>query len=395
MVIYYQNIFENFLKVLIKMKTNKKKVLLTATVQSHICQFHRPLAEVLHAHGYEVHVAARDNLAEKNGLKLDFAEKIYNVPFSRSPKSPDNLRAYRELKKILEQEHYDVIHCNTPMGGIVTRLAARKAAKRGTRVFYTAHGFHFYKGAPKKNWLVFYPIEKLFSRITDTLITITHEDYALASKKFHYGTAHMYGVGVDEKRYHCVSAGERAEVRLKLGLEKQQKIILCVGELLPNKNQAMAIRMMDIVRKTYPDALLLLAGNGPQRENLERLTEELGLQENVRFLGYCTNLETWQQAADLLVSCSKREGLPLNIVEAMLSGNPVVATQNRGHRELVRPEENGYLVKVNDTEAMAQAVLELLGEEGKRLRLGANAAAFAKQYGFETVKQALEQIYFG
>lgn len=372
-----------------------KKVFLTATVQSHICQFHRPLAEVLHAHGYEVHVAARDNLAEKNGLKLDFAEKIYNVPFSRSPKSPDNLRAYRELTKILEQEHYDVIHCNTPMGGIVTRLAARKAGKRGTRVFYTAHGFHFYKGAPRKNWLVFYPIEKLFSRITDTLITITHEDYALASKKFHCRTAHMYGVGVDEKRYHCVSTGERAEVRQKLGFEKQQKIILCVGELLPNKNQAMAIRMMDIVRKTYPDALLLLAGNGPQRENLERLTEELGLQENVRFLGYCTNLESWQQAADLLVSCSKREGLPLNIVEAMLSGNPVVATQNRGHRELVRPEENGYLVNVNDTEAMAQAVLELLGEEGKRLRLGANAAAFAKQYGFETVKQALEQIYFG
>ena len=371
-----------------------KKVLLTATVQSHICQFHRPLAEVLHAHGYEVHVAARDNLAEKNGLKLDFAEKIYNVPFSRSPKSPDNLRAYRELKKILEQEHYDVIHCNTPMGGIVTRLAALKARRKGTKVFYTAHGFHFYKEAPKKNWLVFFPIEKLFSRITDTLITITHEDYALASEKFHCRVTHMHGVGVDEKRYRVTSSQERTAVRQQLGLKKQQKVLLCVGELLPNKNQAMAIRMMDIVRKTFPDALLLLAGNGPQRENLERLTEELGLQEHVRFLGYCTELEIWQQAADILVSCSRREGLPLNIVEAMLSGNPVVATQNRGHRELVQPEENGYLVDVNDTEAMAQAVLELLEDEEKRRKLGANAAAFAKQYGFENVKQALETIYF-
>ncbi len=395
MVVYYQNVFENLLEILIRKQMKKKKVLLTATVQSHICQFHRPLAEVLHAHGYEVHVAARDNLAEKNGLKLDFAEKIYNVPFSRSPRSPDNLRAYRELKKILEQERYDVIHCNTPMGGIVTRLAAMKARRKGTKVFYTAHGFHFYKGAPKKNWLVFYPIEKLFSRITDTLITITHEDHALASKKFHCRVTHMHGVGVDEKRYRVTSSQERAAVRQQLGLEKQQKVLLCVGELLPNKNQAMAIRMLDIVRKTFPDALLLLAGNGPQRENLERLTEELGLQEHVRFLGYCTELEIWQQAADILVSCSKREGLPLNIVEAMLSGNPVVATQNRGHRELVQPEENGYLVDVNDTEAMAQAVRSLLEDDEKRRKMGANAAIFAKQYGFENVKQALEGIYFG
>lgn len=131
------------------------KVLLTATVQSHICQFHRPLVEILHAHGCEVHVAARDNLAEKNGLKLDFAEKVYNVPFARSPKSRDNLQAYREVKKIIDEGHYDVIHCNTPMGGVITRLAARKARKSGTRVYYTAHGFHFYKGAPKKIGLCF------------------------------------------------------------------------------------------------------------------------------------------------------------------------------------------------------------------------------------------------
>jgi glycosyltransferase EpsD len=281
------------------------------------------------------------------------------------------------------------------MGGIVTRMAARKARKQGTKVFYTAHGFHFYKGAPKKNWLVFYPIEKLFSRITDTLITITHEDYALASKKFHCRTAHMYGVGVDEQRYRAVSQEEREAVRQQLGFGKQQKILLCIGELLPNKNQAMAVRMMEIVRKKHPDAMLLLAGNGPQRENLEQLTEKLELQQNVRFLGYCTDLEKYQHAADLLVSCSKREGLPLNIVEAMLSGNPVVATQNRGHRELVQPEETGYLVDVNDTEAMAQAVLELLGDAEKRCHMGMNAAVFAKQYGFANVKQALEAIYFG
>ena len=112
------------------------KVLLTATVQSHICQFHKPLVEVLHKHGCEVHVAARDNLAEKNGLKLDFVEKVYDIPFARSPKSKDNIQAYKELKNIINKEKYDVIHCNTPMGGIVTRLAAKQARKQGTKVYY-------------------------------------------------------------------------------------------------------------------------------------------------------------------------------------------------------------------------------------------------------------------
>lgn len=370
------------------------KVLLTATVQSHICQFHKPLADVLHAHGYEVHVAARNNLAEKNGLTLDFAEKAFDVPFSRSPESPDNLRAYREMKEILKREQYEVIHCNTPMGGIVTRLAARKARKNGTKVFYTAHGFHFYQGAPKKNWLVFYPVEKLFSRLTDKLITITQEDYNLASRKFHCQTEHIHGVGVDETRYYPVSDEEQKALREELGFRHDQKIILCIGELLPNKNQEMSIRMMAEVRKEEPNALLLLAGNGPEKENLEQLIHDLSLENEVHMLGYCTCLEKYQRIADVLVSCSKREGLPLNIVEAMLSANPVVATQNRGHRELIRNGENGFLVDVDDIPGMAQVVLELLKDRHKREKVGEKARECARKFAFVNVKRELEKVYF-
>lgn len=138
------------------------KVLLTATVQSHICQFHKPLVEVLHKHGCEVHVAARDNLAEKNGLKLDFVEKVYDIPFARSPKSKDNIQAYKELKHIINNENYDVIHCNTPMGGIVTRLAAKQVRKQGTKVYYTAHGFIFIKVRRKRTGLCFIPLKNTF-----------------------------------------------------------------------------------------------------------------------------------------------------------------------------------------------------------------------------------------
>lgn len=370
------------------------RVLLTATVQSHICQFHKPLVEVLHKHGCEVHVAARDNLAEKNGLKLDFADKVYDIPFARSPASPNNLRAYRKLKRILAQEHYDVIHCNTPMGGIVTRLAAQKARKKGTRVFYTAHGFHFYKGAPKKNWIVFYPIEKWFARMTDKLITITAEDYALASESFSCSVERIHGVGVDEARYYPVNAEEKLRLRNEMGFGPEQKILLCIGELLPNKNQKMAIRMMRKIVEQYPDALLLLAGNGPEKENLDREITTCGMEGNVQMLGYCTHLQDYQHIADVLVSCSHREGLPLNIVEAMLSGTPVVATDNRGHHELIRDGKNGFLVPQDDADTMTACVLSLLKDTKLADSFRAAALEWAQVYGFRNVKKELEKIYF-
>lgn len=368
-----------------------KKVLLTATVQSHICQFHKALVQVLHEHGCEVHVAARNNLAEKNGLKLDFVEKVYDVPFSRSPKSTDNIKAYKQLKKIIDAGEYDVIHCNTPMGGIVTRLAAQKARKRGTELIYTAHGFHFYQGAPKKNWLVFYPIEKFFSRLTDKIVTITQEDYELASRKFHCKVYRIHGVGVDEKRYYPVDQEEKSALRKELGYTDDQKLILCIGELLPNKNQSMAIRMMKELVKDVPEAKLLLAGNGPEKEHLEALIEELGLQEHVEMLGYCTYLEKYQRIADVAVACSKREGLPLNVVESMLSKTPVVVSKNRGHRELVDHKKNGYLV--HDEKAMKEKVLKVLLDKKCRTDLAENAYHFALNYTFSSVKRELNQVY--
>lgn len=368
------------------------KVLLTATVQSHICQFHKPLVEVLHKYGCEVHVAARDNLEEKNGLKLDFVEKVYNIPFARSPKSMDNIEAYRQLKKIINSGKYNIIHCNTPMGGIVTRLAARSARKNGTKVFYTAHGFHFYKGAPIKNWIVFYPIERLFSRFTDVLITITHEDYAFAKERFYCDVEYIHGVGVNESRYHSVCKDEQLKIREEFGIKPEKRIILCVGELLPNKNQQMAIRMMQKVLDRIPEAELLIAGNGPEKRKLEQLITDLGLGENVQMLGYCTCLEKYQRIIDVLVACSHREGLPLNLVEAMLSENPIVATTNRGHKELVKSGETGYLV--NDLESMSSRVIEILTDDALCSKMGRNAKKYATYYGACNVKIELEKIYF-
>lgn len=274
----------------------------------------------------------------------------------------------------------------------MTRLAARKARKQGAKVYYTAHGFHFYKGAPKKNWMVFYSIEKFFSRMTDKLITITKEDYELASRKFHCQVERIHGVGVDENRYHSVPKEEQLIIRKKFGFSEEQKIILCVGELLPNKNQQMAIRAMKEIVKKYPDAILLLAGNGPEKENLESLIHSLGLQKNVKMLGYVTNLQEYQRIADVSVSCSKREGLGLNIVEAMLSGTPVVVTANRGHRELTQSGKIGCMVKVNDTDAMIAGILSTL-DDRNQMKMQAKVHHYAVRYTNASVKKELENIY--
>lgn len=336
------------------------KVLLTATVQSHICQFHKPLVGLLHEHGCEVHVAARDNLAEKNGLKLDFVDKVYNVPFSRSPKSIDNIRAYKEIKKIIEDENYDVVHCNTPMGGIVTRLAARKARKSGTKVYYTAHGFHFYKGAPKKNWIIFYPIEKVFSRITDKLITITNEDYQLASKRFHCEIFRVHGVGANSSKFYVMSEEEKKILRQKFGIDEEVKVILNIGELLSNKNQKTAIAAMEELIKKIPNSKLLIAGNGPERDNLEQFIREKHLEKHVTLLGYTTEIDKYLNICDVLVACSLREGLPVNLMEAMLCGKHIIASNNRGHRELIQDGVNGRLVEANDIDAFAECICDTL-----------------------------------
>ena len=369
------------------------KVLLVATVQSHICQFHKPLVKMLHEHGCEVHVAARNNLAEKNGLKLNFADQVFDVPFERSPFSKRNLTAYKQLKQIIDAGNYDVVHTNTPVGGIVGRLAARKARKNGCQVFYTAHGFHFFQGGPKKSWLIYYPIEKFMCRYTDELITITEEDFQLAQKKFPVSVSHIHGIGANSSKYHPISVDVRAALRSELGFAQDQKIIVCTGELNPNKNQITAIHAIEQVVKEVPKALLLLAGNGATHDELQAAINAAGLQSNAVLLGYHTDLEKYVEVSDLILSCSKREGLPLNIIEGMLCKKPVIASINRGHKELIQNGRNGYIVNAADIDGFAAKMIELLQDNVLSNAFGEAGFAFAQAYTDHAVQLELEQIY--
>ena len=366
-----------------------KKILYTATVASHICQFHLPYFKRFHEMGYEVHVAAHDNLGEKNGLALRDVDEFFEVPFRRSPFSLKNLAAKRQLKKIIDKGEYDIVVCNTPVGGIVTRSAAKAARRRGTRVYYIAHGFHFYKGASKKNWLLFYPIEKHFEKKCDGVLTINEEDYLFAKEKFKTPVYRIHGIGVDGIRHRRPTTEERVSLRAELGVE-DRFVALCTGELNANKNQASLIRLVPKIKEEIPEFKLWLAGNGPLAGELSSLIEELGVGDSVEMLGYRTDIERFVRASDIVVTASRREGVPFNVIEAQLAGVPVVASENRGHRELIKNGETGLM----STERMLDNIIRLYKDPELRDAISSAAEKSATSYTAKSVERELFEILF-
>ncbi len=332
-----------------------KKVLVTATVDSHILAFHTPYLQYFKEKGYEVHVATNGTAA------VPYCDVKHTVTFERSPFKPNNIKAIRQLKKVIDTEQFDIIHTHTPMGSVVTRLAAMHARKKlRTRVIYTAHGFHFFKGAPLQNWLIFYPVEKLLARKTDTLITINKEDYALAKKKFKTDVRFVAGVGIEPKKFDFVmTAANKSALRKTLGLQDTDFVMIYPAELSKRKRQTWLIKALKDTLLANPSMHLLLPGKDSLNGQCQALAKELHLENNVHFLGFRNDIPRLLTISNVAVSAARQEGLPVNIMEAMYIGLPVVATNCRGNADLVNGKANSHLVATNDSLAVAEAVVSV------------------------------------
>ncbi|HDR7634013.1 MULTISPECIES: glycosyltransferase family 4 protein [Bacillus] len=351
-----------------------KKVLFCATVDYHFKAFHLPYLKWFSEQGWEVHVAANGN------IHLPYVTRKYNIPIQRSPLSIQNIHAYKKLKSIIDQNKYHIIHCHTPMGGVIARLAAQKARQQGTKVVYTAHGFHFCKGSPYMNWLLYYPIERILASHTDCLITINQEDYDLAVKhRFPVRDIKLvHGVGIDVQRFTPVTEIEKRELKLQCGYKSQDFLMFYAAEFNKNKNQNFLIHVLAQLKNEMPHAKLLLAGEGPLMEECKKIATQLGVTKMVHFLGYRNDIASLLQMSDLAVASSYREGLPVNIMEAMACGLPVVATDNRGHRELIINNKNGWIVDRDDIKAMADRI--------KGISINPKVLAQMGQYGCTSIK---------
>lgn len=366
----------------------QKKVLFTAHVDSHILAFHTPYLKYLKDKGYEVHVATNGD------AEIPYTDVKHVVSFERSPFKPNNLKAIGQLKKIIDAEDYEIIHTHTPMGGVVTRLAARAARKRGTRVIYTAHGFHFFTGAPILNWLIYYPIEKAMARYTDVLIAINKEDYERARKNFKTDVRYVPGVGIDPAKFDApMTKAEKTQLRKSIRLKDSDFILLYPAELNKNKNQTMLISAMERLVAKRPDIHLLLPGKDGLNGYHQQLVNEKGLTNNIHFLGFRRDIPQLLKIADLAVSASRREGLPVNIMEAMYLGVPVVATNCRGNRDLVEDGKTGFIVQIDDVTGFIDKVERLYVGPETRNAFSERSREAIKPYILDRVMYEMSGIY--
>ncbi len=369
----------------------QKKALQLASVASMIDQFNMPNIQILIDLGYEVDVVADfthpGNISDDRSRELrqklhDMGVRIIDIAIPRSLNPKAVSSAYKKVKKLLLSEHYNLIHCHSPIGGVICRQAAIGERNKGTKVIYTAHGFHFYDGAPLKNWIVFYPIEKWYSRFTDVLITINKEDYNRAKTRFYAKkTVYIPGIGVDTDKFaprnNC-----RKRIRKELGLDEAHLIILSVGELNVNKNHASVIKAI----KGIPNLTYVIVGNGDRKAELKKIAKDNYV--DLRLVGFRNDVADFYNAADVYVLPSLREGLNVSLMEAMACGLACACSRIRGNTDLIKDDD--VLFRPDSIDEIKKAVETAID---KMSVLGQRNLKNIRSFNLTTVEKLVSDIY--
>ena len=342
---------------------------------------------------FEYHIAENFDASSIEQRKKDekqYGIKIHHIDFVRNPLHPQNFKAYKQLLDLIKREKFDVIHCNTPVGGIYGRLASKKCCVN--KVIYQVHGFHFYEGAPKLNWIIYYPIEKFMAKITDVLITINTEDYELAKKfKLRNNGKLFYvpGVGINTEIYknHVIN---RNKLRKEMGFNEDDILLISVGRLDANKNNSTIIRAVNKVNNK--NLHLLICGDGVEREKLESLTKELKVENQIHFLGNRLDMNDLYHIADIFVMASYREGLSRSIMEAMSCGLPCIVSDIRGNRDLILNTVGGYLIDPNSYKDFAEKI-STLKNLNKRKKISEFNLKSIEKFNINIVVGELRKIY--
>lgn len=368
-----------------------KKVLFVATlVKNHLMEFHIPYLKLFKEQGWKTLVAAKNDYDDPADCCIPYCDDFYDTPFCRAPLRVGNLKAWWQIRGLLKKEPVELIHCHTPMGGLTARLAAMPHRKRGLKVIYTAHGFHFYKGAPLLNWLMYFTAEWVLAPLTDVLITINQEDYQrakrlLKAKRIEY----IPGVGIDTAAFRGREAQAQA-LRKELNLPHDATVLLSVGDLNKNKNHMAVLTALS--RMEDKNYVYLVCGRGDWKDKLESYAASLGLSDRVRFLGYRDDVVDFYALADLFVFPSFREGLSVSVMEAMASGLPVACSRIRGNTDLVEEGINGFLFDPAQPDTIAAAV-RTLADPALRETISRNNREKAAEFDLKKIVERYQRIY--
>lgn len=350
----------------------------------------RPCLEAALNMGYEVWFGT--NRANPEALSCELPVHMYDSHTYRSIFNlKDNMTAYKNLMSILKNEDIEVIHCNTPVGGIIGRVCGKKAGVK--KVIYTAHGFHFYKGAPLINRTIFKWAEMLMAHWTDAIITMNQEDYN-AAKRFklrnHGKVFYTPGVGIDCNAYKDVEV-DRKKIRDSLSISDMDVVCISMGDLIPRKNYKTAIQAIGQCQNK--NIHYWICGQGPGLHNLKQLAREQNIEDRVHFLGFRTDIKELLKAADIFLFTTLQEGMPRSMMEAMASGLPCVASKIRGNVDLLEEGRGGYLLKPDDVDDIAVKLQRLA--EDRELREKMKKANFERiqKFDIKVVKNKIERIY--
>jgi len=376
----------------------KNSVLIVSSVASMIEQFNMPNIRLLIEMGFEVHVGCNfesgNTISDEKISQLkfelsDLGVEFYQIDFSRNVyQILKNFKAYKQLKKIVARHNYNFIHCHSPIGGVCSRLVG---AQLNLKVIYTAHGFHFYEGASIFNWVVYYPIEKILSKYTDVIITINKEDFEFSKNNFGLNkTEFIYGIGVDINKFNRKS-NFKESLKSNLGFNKNDILILSVGELNKNKNHEIIIKAFSNFKGK--NVHYIICGKGKLKSYLFNLSNEIGISNQVHFLGYRDDVSEIYKISDIFAFPSFREGLSVSLMEAIASGMPVVCSNIRGNTDLVEDQYNGFIIRNNDSSQYAEKFMELINDIELRNFMSVNGLGKVQNYNIDSVMNKTREIY--
>ena len=371
------------------MSRNNPKILFVANVdKEHILKFHIPTIRMLRNKNWLVDVACAGN------EEIPYCNNKFVLHYERSPFTPKLFKGISELCRIIKENDYDIVYCHTPVGGLAARIASIKARKKGTKVIYFAHGYHFYKGAPLLNWLIYYTIEKTMSFFTDSIITINDEDFEITEKNFRSCKPYkINGIGIDTEKFKEDADKQviRAEYREAMNIPEDATVLVYLAELIKNKNQFFLLRVLKkLIDEGNNNIYLILAGIDHSDGQVAKYAQKLNIESNIRYLGWRNDIRNLYCMSDICTASSIREGFGLNIAEAMLCSIPVIAAKNRGHNTIIKDGYNGYLVSQGDENKFAEKILLLINNEKEKEMLVNNASRDAEKY---TTNVVLNDIY--
>ncbi|WP_271400414.1 glycosyltransferase family 4 protein [Salinicoccus roseus] len=366
-----------------------KKMLFITNISKRITNFSMPSMKAAQKLGYEFHMAANFSNFTEDASKYNV--KLHHIDLERNPLSFKNLKAYKQMITLLEDEKFDVIHCNTPIGGMLGRLCGKKA--KVPKVMYTAHGFHFYEGASLINNVIFKSAEKWMAHYTDTIITMNQEDFQAAQNFKMRKNGKVYfipGVGVDTKLFKTKGIDKRS-LRNSLNIEEEDVVLISMGDLIQRKNYETSIRA--IAKVNNPKLQYLICGSGPKLEALQALTKELGIEKQVHFLGFRTDIKELLAIADIFLFTTYQEGLPRSMMEGMAAGLPCVASRVRGNIDLIEEGKSGYLCEPVDVQGFSEAINTLANDKELMKRIGDFNLDKIKMFDTKKIMEKMLEIY--